>query len=144
MLEVELTSELMIAQIDGLQDKKNSISRFYKEFDSDFPRRAQIERQFRSALDMIDGAMGDSLPDSEFRRPPLFYSLFYAVYHRAFGLHNQRLSTPQKRLAEGQNKGLYEAIMELSDEIRAARDNEPVKPAFAQFVNACLRQTDNI
>ena len=144
MLEVELTSELMIAQIDGLQDKKNSISRFYKEFDSDYPLRRKVERQFRLALDMIDGAMGDSLPDSEFRRPPLFYSLFCAVYHHAFGLHNQDLPTPQKHLAERQNRGLYEAVMELSDEIGEARDGGPVRPAYAQFVNACLRQTDNI
>ncbi len=144
MLEVELTSELMVAQIDGMQDKKKSINRFYKEFDREFPLMAQVESQFRSALDMIDRAMGDSIPDSEFRRPPLFYSLFCVVYHHAFGLHDQRLSTPRKRLAERQNKGLYEAVMELSEEIRAARDDQPVQSAYARFVNACLRQTDNI
>jgi hypothetical protein len=144
MLEVELTSELMIAQIAGLQDKKKSIGGFYKEFDHEFPLRAQVESQFRSALDMIDGAMGDSLPESEFRRPPLFYSLFCAVYHHAFGLHDQGLPTPQRHLAERQNRGLHEAVMELSDEIRAARDGEPPQSAYVKFVNACLRQTDNI
>lgn len=144
MLEVELTSELMIAQIAGLQDKKKSISTFYKQFDNEFPLKVRVESQFRAALDMIDGAMTDSLPDSEFQRSPLFYSLFCVVYHHAFGLPGQQLSTPRKHLAERQNNALSEAVMELSDEIRAARDDQPVQPGFVQFVNACLSQTDNL
>jgi len=31
MLEVELTSELMIAEMGGMQDKKKSIDDFYEE-----------------------------------------------------------------------------------------------------------------
>ncbi len=144
MLEVEITSELMIAELDGLQDKKKSINGFYAKYDDEFKDRERIESRFRTIIDVIDGALGDSLEDSEFRRPPLFYSLFCAVYHRLFGLPKQTLPTPKKRLSETERRSLYAAAIELSEKIVAAREEEPVADAFSSFVTACLRQTDNI
>ncbi len=43
MLEAELTSELMIAAIDGMQDKKQSIDHYYSKFDDEFPSRTRTE-----------------------------------------------------------------------------------------------------
>ena len=70
MQEVELTSELMVMQLDGLQDKKASIERFYRKFDEVFKERERIEHQFRSVIDGITVALEDSLTRTAFRRPP--------------------------------------------------------------------------
>lgn len=144
MAEVELTSEMLIAELDGLQDKKKSIDRFYANYDEEFKERKSVETRFRAVIDMIDRSLGDSLQESEFRRRPLFYSLFCAVYQRAYGLPKCALPTPKKQLGEAEGRGLKTAISDLSEVISAARFKKPVPGRYSSFVLACLRQTDNI
>jgi hypothetical protein len=144
MLEVELTSELMIAELDGLQDKKTSINRFYAQFDDRFPQRSRLEKHFRLTLDVIDETFRESLTTSEFRRPPLFYSLFCAINHRTFGLPKQRLNTPRRQPTETERRGIRAAMETLSEKIALARVGEPMPSKYVPFVTACLRQTDNI
>jgi hypothetical protein len=144
MLEVELTSELMIMQLDGFQDKKKSINRFYSDNDTRFDERRTVESQFRTVLDVVEESIGNHLENSEFRRPPLFYSLCGVIHHRMYGLPKQTLPTPRKRLNEEERSSLRNAVLELSDKIASAREGEPVMRDYQNFVNACLRQTDNI
>jgi Protein of unknown function DUF262 len=144
MLEVELTSELMIVQLDGIQYRKNSINQFYSAYDDEFKERDTIESRFRSTLDIIEESLGDSLKDNEFRRPPLFYSLFCSVFHRVFGLKKEKLPTPKKRLNEEERNNLQTAVSELSDKILATKANQPIPKPYISVVNASLRQTDNL
>ena len=61
MLEVEFTSELLIAELDGIQDKKKSISEFYEKYDNDFPQRGRAEERFRRVMDAIENAIGSQV-----------------------------------------------------------------------------------
>jgi hypothetical protein len=144
MLEVELTSELIIAQIDGMQDKKSSIDQFYKDLDEDYPHRHTNERRFRAVIDAINESFGDGLKETEFSRPPLFYSLFCAIYHRHFGLKNVQLGTPTKELSKAERISLVEAAQKLSALIEEGRQGQQLAARAESFVSACLRQTDNI
>ncbi len=56
MQEVELTSELTILGLDGLQDKKKSVDSFYDRYDNSYPDRAKSETRFRSVIDAINDA----------------------------------------------------------------------------------------
>ncbi len=123
MLEVELTSELMIAQLDGLQDKKKSIDTFYEKYDETFGDQKRVETRFGSTIDAIEESVEDTLNDSEFRRPPLFYSLFCAVYHRSYGLPNFNMSSPKHALIQTEKNNLASAIAKLSEVIENAREN---------------------
>lgn len=146
MQEVELTSELMIAMLDGLQDKKKSIDGFYEKYDEDFPELREVERKFRSVVDAINESLGDDLKATEFRRGPIFYSLFTAVAHRMFGIKGIKLDTPATgRFTRSDSDGLQEAVRELSNVLVAAKeDADDVSAANRAFVTACLRQTDNV
>lgn len=145
MAEAELTSELIILEIGGLQDKKNSIDDFYNKFDEKFPVKEKVERTFQTTLDEITEAAGDALQESEFRRSPLFYSLFSVTYHRLFGVPNQNIATPAKgRLTAGERERLNAAIRKLSNLVTSAKAGEPVPQVYERFVTACLRQTDNL
>jgi len=144
MGEVELTSELVIAEMDGLQDKKKSIDRFYAEYDEQFSEQSAIERKFRHTLDAIDDALGGNLADSEFSRPPLFYTLFCALFHRSYGLPKFERRSPKRPLSATERASLLNAVLSLSDPIVAARERRPVPRSRLDFVAACLRQTDNI
>jgi hypothetical protein len=144
MLEVELTSELMILALDGLQDKKTSINQFYEEYDEVFAEERTVERRFRLVLDVINNALGESLVDSEFRRPPLFYSLFSVVFHRTFGIPKHKVPTPRKPLTGPESTALATAAGTLSDAVTKAKEGEPIPRGMTEFVAACLRQTDNL
>src|SRR5438034_6387538 len=144
MAEVELTSELVVLQLDGLQDKKKSLNNFYDQYDAVFEGREQVVARFRSTLDTIQEALGDDLRASEFHRPPLFYTLFGAIYHRRYGLPKQTAHTPKKPLLDSETVALAEAVDKLSDVLSKAREEETFPSAYQKFVTASLRQTDNI
>jgi len=145
MMEVELTSELMILEMSGLQDKKKAIDRFYEDYDEEFLERKNVENRFRRTIDIINDACYSNISSTEFRRPPLFYSLFAAVYHRLYGLRNSELNTPRNgRLPKNELQKLSDAIVTLSEYIISEKENEEAPRAYKNFVNACLRQTDNI
>jgi len=145
MQEVELTSELMIVEIAGLQDKKKSISDFYGKYDEEFPEAGQVAARFRAVLDVINEALSESLGRSEFRRTPLFYSLFGAVYHRLYGVPKVTLPSPATgRLTREDIEGLDSAVRMLSEVVVNAKEENDIPKQFETFVSACLRQTDNV
>jgi len=144
MLEVELTSELIIAQITGMQDKKKSIDQYYRIYDESYPKRETHEENFRSVIDTINEAFDGTLNETEFSRVPLFYTLFCAIYHRQSGLPGFKRATPRKPLSRANRLNLIEAVQKLSDLIASGRDGDVIGGAAGDFVEACLRQTDNI
>lgn len=144
MDEVELTSELLVAEIDGIQDKKKSVNHFYSLYDEIFNNQASLETRYRRTIDQIVNVLSDTLKDSEFRRPPLFYTLFCSIYHRTYGLLHENIQTPKRPLNAAEEFSLREAVLTLSEIILAAADGKPVRQADAPFVRASARQTDNI
>lgn len=147
MMEVELTSELLILGIAGLQDKKKSIDDFYEEYDVDFMDRKQVGDRFRKTIDAIVRDLGSVLRETEFRRPPLFYSLYGAVYHRLFGIPNCDLPRPRNgKISAAESESLVNAVRTFSEFISIAKqeDEDQVPKKYRTFISACLRQTDNV
>jgi hypothetical protein len=145
MLKVELTSELLIVLLDGLQDKKKSIDGFYRTYDGSFSKRKVVVQQLRTCLDLLGEAISnDQLKESEFWRPPLFYSLFCAVAHRLYGVAGVRFRTPKKRPTKLEREGLLSAVLTLSEYVVAARERQSYPREYEKFITSCLRQTDNI
>lgn len=138
MREVEFTSELAIAMVDGLQDKKKSIDLFYDKWDDTFPQEAAVTTQFREVIDLLEDLLGNSLEETIFHRPALFYSLFVAFHAVRYGTDPD---APNKKVLSKSNAmQIMEALVELSEATRA----DPPPRKFASFVNATKQQTDNI
>lgn len=144
MLEVEFVSEVFIAFLEGMQDKKKSIESFYSRHDEKFTGHTRIEKCFRAVVDDTIDVIGEILADTVFRRPPILYSLFCVIYHHRYGLPGTRVQSPKKSLSAADRLSLREAIESLSARVDAARSGEEVPGRCTAFVNACLRQTDNI
>jgi hypothetical protein len=146
MLEVELTSELLIAGNVGMQDKKSSIDDFYDQWEESYPDQSRDEKRFEETLGVIAETFpGTDLANSEFRRPPLFYSLYCVVYHHLFGLPKIQRQSPRKKLTADQRDSLREAVVHLSEIVVQSKDPTTETPKrYTAFVAACLRQTDNI
>lgn len=145
MLEVELVSELVVAQMAGQQDKKISLDQYYMDNDEEFPTSRLQEVRFKATIDAITEALGDQLAASQFRRSPLFYTLYCVVFHRLFGLPTTTLPSPKsKKLEVKARRGLSQAVEKLSILIVNAKDGMEVPKKYLKFVSACLTQTDNI
>jgi hypothetical protein len=146
MLEVELTSELLIAGVKGMQDKKSSIDTCYSEWEEAYPTQDRDEKRFEETMAALSETFtGDVLRESAFRRPPLFYTLYCVVYHHLFGLPEITRVSPKKKLVADERESLREAVENLSEKILDAKDpGKETPPKYKQFVFACQRQTDNI
>ncbi|HEX5284745.1 MAG TPA: DUF262 domain-containing protein [Bryocella sp.] len=150
MLEAELTSELLIAMIAGMQDKKESIDDFYEKYDENFPKAQDYAKKFRAVMTEIDECLGTDLSQTAFRRPPLFYTLFCVIYHHRFGLPNTDPASPKVKMREAEQQGLRDAVIRFSEALdqyqKAAKTGEQPKipKRDAAFVNASVQQTDNI
>lgn len=147
MQEAELTSELVIAAMSGIQDKKKSIDGFYAKYDEVFSERSDVEHRFRAVIDELTKVFSeDELRETEFRRVPLLYSLFLAAYHRMFGLLRESLPTPARGVLSREDRdGLQDAVRRLSTAVTNAKAKEADSAkTYEPFVNACLQQTDNL
>jgi hypothetical protein len=145
MEEAELVSELLIAAISGLQDKKKSIDSFYARYNERFEEHERLVTRFRAVIAEITAAVHVPLKETEFHRVPLFYSLFAAVYHRMYGLTGEALPRRQSQISENERGRLGQAVIFLSDTLRAFSDGEQaLDPEVTPFVEASLRQTDNL
>ena len=147
MEEAELVSELLIAAVAGLQDKKKSIDGYYAKFDETFPNKDELMGRFRAVMSEIAETSPAPLKETAFNRRPLFYTLFCAVYHRMFGLPGEDdLATRRRALSAKEREKLTAAIVQLSEAIDtfADDDKDDLDDDLIRFVEASLRQTDNI
>lgn len=147
MLEVELTSELLIAGIAGMQDKKNVIDDYYSTREDTYPTKATDERNFQDVMEEIAETFSSAgLNETAFRRPPLFYTLYCVVFHRRFGLQGIQRATPKKKLTLSERDGLREAVEKLSGIIVSSSEDKTYSAPkkYIGFIQASARQTDNI
>ncbi|MCB2006650.1 MAG: DUF262 domain-containing protein [Rhodoferax sp.] len=144
MQEVEFTSELIIAALAGMQDKKKSIDAFYEDYDEAFAQRAVLEKRFGAVIDTINETFTDGLGDTQFRKTPLFYSLYCVIYHRMFGLPGQRVITPKRPLTVEARGQLRDAVLNLSAVLDEAKKDEAVAARYGRFIQASGSQTDNL
>lgn len=149
MVDREFISEALALQMRGMQDKKTSLNSIYAEFDQEWVDRTEHENRFRRCIDEIRGSVGELIPDTRFKRPALFYTLYATVYHRIYGL-SQRLpegenplpSSPESGLGEQGAARLRDAMLRINEAI--AGDVAYEEGPIASFVAAAARQTDNI
>lgn len=89
MMDVQLAADLLVAMIHGIITKK-TLKNYYKDFEKDFPHSSRLlEQQFDWTISYIGQVFpNSSLPNSEFSRVHIFYSLFTAIYHLKFGISN--------------------------------------------------------
>lgn len=144
MMEVEFVSELLIAELDGMQDKKKSIDSFYAAYDENFDECDRVVKQFCAVLDDINDSFPESLSETEFRKTPLFYTLFCVIYHRRYGLKSTDMPTACHTLTRDERLSLNATVRQLSEAMTLARQRKTAPIGTEQFVVAATSQTDNI
>lgn len=136
MYEVELISELIIAMLDGLQDKKKSINEFYEKYNDEFLEEPIIIEQYWDIINMLETVFKESLINTKFSNKAPFYSLFLVLYDLKYGL-------PDKDGPYELSKDFSKAIPALNKLSEQLTMDEPI-PKYMDFKIACYEQTDNI
>lgn len=145
MEEAELVSELLAAALDGLQNGKKTLDSFYSQYDESFEQRDELVKRFKNIIAEISECFG-SLADTEFHRPPLFYTLFCAVYHYKYGLPKTTLKRPAKvdvALSEHSRQRLSQAVTYLSEALESGEEGPVVEESVMPFITAAARHTDD-
>lgn len=136
MGDAELVSELVVSMLDGIRmTKANDLKGFYERYDDDFPQSRKIKKGFGETIDIIGNIFADSLRASQFRRAPLFYSLFCAIYDAKFGLPK----SPKSQLGfnQKQMRKIKDRLRKLESMIVA---KEPPKK-YREFIDAASIST---
>lgn len=144
MGEAELTSEIIVTMLTGVQRRRTKINESYKEYDDFFPLKKRIEKEFRKIIDDIANSFGDKLSKSIFRKRALFPSLFCAFYHLRYKIPNTReLKKPNKRLGTvkpSEYKAIQAGLDKLENKYNEfKRSGNP--SSMEAFYNACQRST---
>lgn len=94
MKEVNLVADLVIAMREGIKNKKQ-VKTFYTRYEKKFEDDVEeVEKRFDAIIQKIGELYPETLKETEFKRPFLFYSLFTAVAHSLYGLSNLAAARP--------------------------------------------------
>jgi hypothetical protein len=94
MSDVEYISEIAVARLYGLQNKKTNLDRYYEAFESEFPDRDHIEREFDTVLGELSQIF-DWPTKTRWSKKTDFYTLFLVLAKRVQDLPFDRLSRSQ-------------------------------------------------
>jgi hypothetical protein len=134
MLEVELTSDVLVAIVDGISDITD-ITRAYKRYDDEFPRREFAEESFRKTLTFIAKELPEVTRKTRFRNRAWFYSLMVAVADTIVGIN------------DGKGPGKMRPTREIQKrmfDLDAALKPVMLPPGLGALNDALSRQTSHI
>jgi hypothetical protein len=139
MSEAELASDLLVALIGGVQGSK-VIPTYYKRFEDEPGKLEVVEDNFDKVMSYIGEIYpAEELKKTNYKRNPLFYSLFCSIAQGLYGLQNLG-DVPRPPLTP---QSISRARVRL-DEISARYDaNDPSKD-YQEFIDATQRSTTDV
>jgi hypothetical protein len=137
MNEVELTADIFIAFLDGIQNRKK-VKVYYKQYDDSFENKDELENRFDEVISLIDQIFGDTLKKSYYRKPALFYALSLALYNIKYDIKNIR-NMNHKTIDE---KSISKIKICL-DRIEEIIDSDDLNREQLEFVTSISRSTSD-
>ena len=138
MKEVEFCSELICAMIFGLQNGKKIVRDSFKKFDDELTNSELLEERFAQTLEDCKNILDNNIKELEFRRMPLFYSFFVAVYDLKYEL--TEFENQGKQLI---NDNIPNVLTEIY-KINSTVSEEDEYDEYIEFKNASKSSTDKI
>lgn len=135
MGDAKLVSELLVSMVNGIgQTKSRDLRNFYEKFDDQFLGGEKLAHQFSEVIGAL-GVIKERISSSSFRRIPLFFSLFLAMYDCRFGLPNSH--APRIKFNASHLYTIGDRLAELSK-----RMADPDAPKWVvEFAEAAKRAT---
>jgi hypothetical protein len=136
MLDIEFVSEIAVAQLFGLQNKKATLDKFYERFEVEFPDRQEIEETFNVVL----GELSQLLTwrsATRWSRKTDFYTLFLVL------AKNQELIPFDRDTRNGLREKLERFSSDVGAVLSAGVDEIPdVDPAARGYARGVRASSD--
>jgi hypothetical protein len=135
MLDVEYISEIAIALLHGVQNKKSTLDRYYVTYENEFEQRENVQKVFRLVLPEI-AAILEEQKGSRWKKKSDFYSLFLV-----FAEHSNQLP-----LSSNQRKSITSLLTSFGKDVdEYLRDNlkKPHKDVI-KYANAVERAASDV
>lgn len=130
MEEVQFVSDLALNFINGLSDYSASkLDKIYADNDEQFMKRTEIAQRFDSVFSQIASLKPESISDTVFSRPPLFFTLCMLI-----DSSKMKLQTSQ----------IEDALFAIDQIMRSDVPLSDRKKKEAEFVSACKASTQRI
>lgn len=123
MLDVEYVSELTVGFIHGVQNKKESLDKWYVAYEVEFEDQVEVEAMFPRVADEIVSTL-PGIRDTRWRKKSDFYTLFLCMAQRHASLpltRDQRASLATALTDFGDR---VTAILREDQEFQAQNDDE--------------------
>jgi hypothetical protein len=140
MAEAELTTELLVVMLTGIQHRRNKIKELYENNDDTFSEKQRVVKEFKAVIDTLAACFGDTLRDTIFGRRVLFYSLFCAFYHTMYEIPNTPDLGPggqHPRLSASMLQNIKDSLISLSQKHRTSSPSQDI----AKFIDASRKAT---
>ncbi|MEQ3724351.1 DUF262 domain-containing protein [Alcanivorax sp.] len=135
MMDVEFISELAIAVIHGHQNKKETIDRYYQEYEDDFEQRDELVSTFRTVIYELEQLLPD-IKNTRWKKKTDFYSLFLYL-----ASHHSRLPLTQEKRGEFR-ESLDSFSTEVNSYIRSDADDEEFSPQVVSYGRSIRASSD--
>jgi hypothetical protein len=101
MIDIEYVSELAVGFLHGLQNKKDSLDKWYEAYEREFPDRRRTEKALTNTLVEITEIL-PGINKTRWRKKSDFYTLFLlmAEYAQKFPLNDSKRQRLQKALTK--------------------------------------------
>ncbi|MBK6974314.1 MAG: DUF262 domain-containing protein [Sterolibacteriaceae bacterium] len=113
MLDVEYVSELSVAVLNGLQNKKRNLEEFYQQYETNFEEAQHLRGIFVKVVGEIEQLLPD-LAKTRWRKKSDFYTLFLKLARHAAALP----------LAAEARKSTSEVLLEIASTVDAVISEE--------------------
>ena len=137
MAEAELISDMLIAMVEGIHSRK-SVEKFYVAYDDEFNDRGLMETRFKSTIDLIGDLLEDTLINTTYHRPHMFYSLFITLYHMNHGVKKLEAEREQIRTED------YAIVRSALANIHQIIESEPVPNKYQHFLDSTIKATTDV
>lgn len=140
MLDHEFISELAIAHLHGVQNKKDKLDDYYHRYEEQFDGRSSLIATFRKTTGEL-AAILPSINLTRWRKKSDFYTLFLVLAERAdsFPLSSENRTSIQSRLYE--MAGLVDKLLKLEE--TEWTETDPHVLAYARAVSRAASDKAN-
>jgi len=143
MAEAELSANLFVALIGGIQTNKNN-EQYYKKFDDEIGDLEGIAKHFDEIMSYLGAIYSpDQLIETNWSRIHLFYTLFTSIGHCLFGLvgPNPDFRVSINRSAIGKLRVQFDEISSKYDDVAGHLDDENYPAEYKHFIDLSRRRT---
>ena len=140
MGEAELTTELLVVMLSGVQHRRTNIRELYAKNDDSFAEKNRITKEFRAVIDAIRQCFGNSLGNTMYSKRVLFHSLFCSFYHVMFGIPSTQglgRGKIRRQLGAAELVRIKDSLVDLEKKYKSPSPSAEIE----DFISACQKST---